>query len=254
MPLADCRRALQASLDRLADCTAAASWDRDLWYKRAKAIGEEARVKGITTQFGPGVNLHRTPQAGRGFECEPSYQISSQKGEANVPDNGADPYLAGQAAVQHVHGLQDQGVMAMVRHYIGNDGETGRRWTSSNIDDRTAHELYVWPFQDAIHAGCVSVMCSYNGLNGTYACADPVSLGKWLHEELNFQGWVLSDFTSVYEGTEIDAALTGLDSVIGSTSPRYGRDEENGPSESRMSRLFDSGADRRSLRHRQCAF
>jgi len=89
---------------------------------------------------------------------------------------------------------------------------------------RTAHELYIWPFQDAIHAGCVSVMCSYNGLNGTYACADPTSLGKWLHEELNFQGWVLSDFGSVYEGTEVDAALSGLDSVIGFTTQPFGRD------------------------------
>ena len=69
-------------------------------------------------------------------------------------------------------------------------------------------------------------MCSYNGLNGTYACADPVSLGKWLHEELNFQGWVLSDFGSVYEDTEIASANSGLDSVIGSTTRAYGREEE----------------------------
>lgn len=52
---------------------AAASWDRDLWYRRAKAIGQEAKIKGITTQFGPGVNLMRTPQAGRAFECESLY-------------------------------------------------------------------------------------------------------------------------------------------------------------------------------------
>jgi len=128
------------------------------------------------------------------------------------------------------YSMQSQGVMAMMRHYIGNEGETGRQWTSSNIDDRTAHELYVWPFQDAVHAGCVSAMCAYNGLNGTYSCADPVSLGKWLHEELNFQGWVLSDFGSVYEDTEVASANAGLDSVIGSTTPAYGREGDRLPS------------------------
>lgn len=122
--------------------------------------------------------------------------------------------------------------MAMMRHYIGNEGETGRQWTSSNFDDRTAHELYIWPFQDAVHAGVVSTMCSYNGLNGTYACADPVSLGKWLHEELNFQGWVLSDFGSVYENTEIDSANAGLDSVIGATTLAFGKEGDRLPSES----------------------
>jgi beta-glucosidase len=91
---------------------------------------------------------------------------------------------------------------------------------------RTAHELYVWPFQDAVHAGCVSTMCAYNGLNGTYSCADPVSLGKWLHEELNFQGWVLSDFGSVYEDTEVASANSGLDSVIGGTTRAYGQEGE----------------------------
>lgn len=73
-------------------------------------------------------------------------------------------------------------------------------------------------------------MCAYNGLNGTYACADPVSLGKWLHDELNYQGWVLSDFGSVYAGTEIDAANYGLDSVIGATTPPFGRGGARGPS------------------------
>lgn len=77
-------------------------------------------------------------------------------------------------------------------------------------------------------------MCAYNGLNGTYACADPVSLGKWLHEELNFQGWVLSDFGSVYAGTEIAAANSGLDSVIGSTTLPYGQTGTRGPSKHKV--------------------
>jgi len=177
---------------------AAASFDRGLMYRRAVAIGEEARGKGINTQFGPGVNLMRTPGSGREFEYY-----------------GADPYLAGQAAVEHVKGVQSQGVMSTMRHYIGNDQESGRNFISSNMDDRTAHELYLWPFQDAVHAGVVSTMCSYNGLNFTHSCANPTSLGKWLHEELGYQGFVISDFGAVYKGEEIAAANAGTDTVIG---------------------------------------
>ena len=185
---------------------AARSFDRDLMYRRAKAIGCEARAKGVTTQFGPGLNMARTAQGGRAFEY-----------------NGPDPYLAGVAGMYHVYGLQDQGVMATARHYIGNDQETGRQWTSSDMDDRTAHEVYLWPFQDAVHAGVTTIMCSYNGLNGTYSCANPTSMGKWLHEELNFQGWVLTDFGALYGGYQIESALSGTDTVLGFTTLPYGQ-------------------------------
>ncbi|OWZ53156.1 avenacinase [Cryptococcus neoformans c45] len=182
---------------------AAASFDRDLVYRRASAIGAEARAKGINVQFGPGLNLLRSPQGGRGFEY-----------------SGTDPYLAGQIAAEHVKGVQSQNVMATMRHYIGNEQEAGRQITSSNIDGRTAHELYLWPFQDAVNAGVVSTMCSYNGLDGIPACSNPKSLGKWLHEELNYQGWVLSDYGAIYDGYEVDSANAGCDSVIGFTVDR----------------------------------
>jgi beta-glucosidase len=81
----------------------------------------------------------------------------------------------------------------------------------------TAHELYLWPFQDAVHAGVVSAMCAYNGVNGSHACSNPLSLGKWLHDELNFQGFVLSDYGAVFLGGEVDAANAGCDSVIGNS-------------------------------------
>nr|XP_019049530.1 avenacinase [Kwoniella bestiolae CBS 10118]OCF28460.1 avenacinase [Kwoniella bestiolae CBS 10118] len=182
----------------------AGSFDRDLMYRRAVAIGQEARAKGINVQFGPGVNILRSPGAGRAFKY-----------------NGADPYLSGQAAAEHVKGVQSQGVMSTMRHYIGNEQETGRRWTSSNIDDRTAHEVYIWPFQDAVHAGVASTMCAYNGVNGSYACSNPTSLGKWLHEELKFQGWVMSDFGAIVQGQEVNSANAGTDTVIGATFTAY---------------------------------
>ena len=130
---------------------AARLFDRVLMYRRAKAIGYEALIEGVTTQFGPGVDMARNPQGGRAFEY-----------------SGPDPYLAAVAAMYHIYGLQDNGVMATARHYIGNDQETGRQWTSSDMDDRTAHEVYLWPFQDAVHAGVTTVMCSYNGLARTH--------------------------------------------------------------------------------------
>ncbi|WWD19902.1 hypothetical protein CI109_104371 [Kwoniella shandongensis] len=179
----------------------AASFDRGLLYRRAAAIGEEARGKGINVQFGPGVNLMRVPEAGRGFEYY-----------------GADPYLAGQAAEQHVKGVQANGVMALMRHYINNEQESGRHYTNVLVDDRTAHELYIWPFQDAVHAGVVSAMCAYNAINGVHACNNEQTLGKWLHEELNFQGFVMSDFGSIIINEEGRSANAGCDTVIGFTA------------------------------------
>lgn len=215
---------------------AVASFDRDLWYKRAKAIGEEARIKGITTQFGPGVNLMRTPQAGRAFECEwlflPDNLANEQTmGLTHISQDKLQFSMSMDCRIRASWLWSDTTLATMTRRVepgLAPTWMTGRHKLGgdSKLMNSTAHELYVWPFQDAIHAGCVSVMCSYNGLNGTYSCADPVSMGKWLHEELNFQGWVLSDFGSVYEGTEIGAARSGLDSVIGNTAAPYGRIEE----------------------------
>jgi beta-glucosidase len=64
-------------------------------------------------------------------------------------------------------------------------------------------------------------MCAYNGVNGSHACSNKLSLGKWLHDELNFQGFVLSDYGAVFLGGEVDAANAGCDSVIGNSQYPY---------------------------------
>lgn len=85
------------------------------------------------------------------------------------------------------------------QHFIGNEQETNRNPTtdsagnaiqsvSSNIDDKTIHELYMWPFQDAILAGATNIMCSYNRLNNSYACQNSKALNGLLKTELGFQG------------------------------------------------------------------
>lgn len=119
-----------------------------------------------------------------------------------------------------IRGIQDAGAQACAKHFIGNEQETQRSNTilpdgtevegiSSNIDDRTMHELYLWPFADAVKAGVASVMCSYNRLNQTYACENSRLLNGLLKEELGFQGYVVSDWMATHSG--VPAIAAGLD-------------------------------------------
>lgn len=104
------------------------------------------------------------------------------------------------------------------QHLIGNEQETWRRpynntqAASSNIDDRTMHELYLWPFMDGVRAGAASVMCSYNRLNNSYACQNSKLMNGLLKTELAFQGFVLSDWNAQYGG--VAGAAAGLDMVM----------------------------------------
>ena len=110
-----------------------------------------------------------------------------------------------------VQGMQSTGAQACGKHYIGNEQETQRNpemndegetilAISSNIDDRTLHELYLPPFADAVKVGMASVMCSYNRLNQTYACENSKILNGVLKGELGFQGYVVSDWGATHSG------------------------------------------------------
>lgn len=83
---------------------------------------------------------------------------------------------------------------------------------SSNIDDRTLHEFYLWPFQDAVKAGTVNVMCSYQRLNNSYACHNSKALNGLLKTELGFQGFVVTDWRAQHAG--VAPALAGLDMAM----------------------------------------
>jgi beta-glucosidase len=83
---------------------------------------------------------------------------------------------------------------------------------SSNIDDRTMHELYLWPFADAVWANVASVMCSYNKLNGTWACENDKIIHGVLKGELDFKGYIMSDWDAQH--TIVESANTGLDSKL----------------------------------------
>ena len=107
--------------------------------------------------------------------------------------------------------MQSVGAQSCAKHFIGNEQETQRNPSmtpngttieaiSSNIDDRTMHELYLWPFADAVRAGVSSIMCSYNRVNQTYACENSKLLNGILKEELGFQGYVMSDWGGTHSG------------------------------------------------------
>ncbi|TDZ33593.1 putative beta-glucosidase E [Colletotrichum spinosum] len=187
-----------------AGVTVGATWNRELMYERGKAHGQEARGKGINVLLGPCVGpLGRAPAGGRNWE-----------------GFGSDPYLQGIAAAETIRGIQEEGVMATIKHFVANEQEHFRQsWEwglpngiSSNIDDRTLHELYVWPFLDAVKAGVASVMCSYNQVNNSYACDNSKLLNGILKDEMGFQGFVMSDWLAQRSG--VGSALAGLDMTM----------------------------------------
>jgi len=218
--------------------TTAATWDRVLFYNRGFAIGEEAKGKGVNVLLGPVAGpLGRMPASGRNWE-----------------GFSPDPVLTGVGIAESSKGIQDAGVVACAKHFIGNEqGELPEpRWfplmsctnssaehfrvageakgygfdisesLSSNIDDKTMHELYLWPFADAVRAGVGSVMCSYQQVNNSYSCQNSKLMNDLLKNELGFQGFIMSDWQAQHTG--VASAAAGLDmSMPGDTVFNSGR-------------------------------
>ncbi|TKA55684.1 putative beta-glucosidase G [Cryomyces minteri] len=194
-----------------AGVTTAASWDRGLMHQRGIYMGEEFRGKGAHVALGPVAGpLGRSPYGGRNWE-----------------GFSPDPYLTGVAMEETITGMQSTGIQACAKHYIGNEQETQRNPStttfgtstsqngpvieavSANIDDRTMHKLYLWPFANAVRAGSAAVMCSYNRINGSYGCENSKALNGLLKDELGFQGYVMSDWLGTHSG--VSAVGAGLD-------------------------------------------
>lgn len=115
-------------------------------------------------------------------------------GGRNWETQGADPYLAAESARLQIRGVQSQGVQSTIKHFLLNEQEVNRYSSSSNVDDRTLHEIYLKPFAAAIDEGVAAIMCSYNSINGTNACENPIALGKILRDQLGFRGLVMTDW------------------------------------------------------------
>ncbi|KAJ7336795.1 glycoside hydrolase superfamily [Mycena albidolilacea] len=170
----------------------AATWDTDLIEARRKAMGAEFRGKGVsvTVALGPMTNM--------GF--------------------GADPFFSGVATAVTINGIQSNGVIATVKHlcvdfnhpfvpqHFCGGSETSQIY-SSNIDDKTFHEL--WPFAEAVHTGVGTVMCAYNKINQTQACQNSKIINGVLKEELGFMGFIISDWAAMIDG--VQPVLAGPD-------------------------------------------
>jgi beta-glucosidase len=177
----------------------AATWDPDSAYQWGSAIGAEANAYGMNVSTGGNINMTgREPRDGRTFETE-----------------GEDPILAGRIAAAHIRAVQDRHVIGCIKHYAFNDQETGRTESDAIIDERGGRESDLLAFEIGVEdSGVQAVMCSYNLLNGTWACENPYLLTQALKTDWGFTGFVMSDWwavpAAVPDGTAV-AALAGLD-------------------------------------------
>jgi beta-glucosidase len=172
----------------------AATWDLTSAYKYGQVIGSEMRAFGINVNLGGNVNLTgREPRDGRTFETK-----------------GEDPILAGRITAAHLKAIQDQYVMAGIKHYAFNDVETGRTTANVLIGERAARESDLLAFEIGIKDSNVqSVMCSYNLVNGDYGCENSFLLNTVLKGDWAFPGFVMSDWDATH--TTVKAAQNGMD-------------------------------------------
>merc|ERR1740138_964001 len=169
----------------------ASTWSADTVNEIATAIGAEFHGKGANVILGPSLNVHRIARNGRNFEYL----------------SGEDPHLGAVLTKAYVKGVQSQGVMATAKHYAFNEQETNRMAEDSQVDERTAWELYYPPFQAAVDAGIGGIMCSYNKVNGTYASANSNLLVRDLREKMGFKGLVMSDWMATHSPRAIENGL-----------------------------------------------
>jgi beta-glucosidase len=170
-----------------------ATWNPKLAYEFGAVIGRETRAQGFNVSLGGGNDIMREPRNGRNFEY-----------------HGEDPVLAGKMIGQELKAIQDQGVIADIKHYAVNCQETDRFGVSSNLDKRSLRELDLLAFEIGIRdSGVGTVMCAYNRVNGEYSCENDYLLNQVLKKDWGFKGWVMSDWGATH--STVKAATAGLD-------------------------------------------
>ncbi|MEJ2031233.1 MAG: glycoside hydrolase family 3 C-terminal domain-containing protein [Maritimibacter sp.] len=170
-----------------------ATWDPELTHQIGAAIADEVKSKGAHVSLAPTCNIHRSVTNGRNFECY-----------------SEDPELTAALAVGYISGLQENGVSATIKHFVGNESEIERTSMSSEISERALREIYLRPFEDAVKkAGTWGIMSSYNRLNGTFASENPWLLTDVLRGDWGYDGIVMSDWFGSH--TTAESVNAGLD-------------------------------------------
>jgi beta-glucosidase len=179
----------------------AAAFDPQLARQYGEVEGRETVDVGHSLIEAPDVNIIRVPQSGRDFE-----------------NYSEDPYLSAQLAVANVQGIQDQGVLAEVKHYDANNQETNRFTIRENVDDRTLHEIYEPPFESAVKQGHVAaVMCAFPVVNGQFMCENKHLLNDVLRNQWGFDGFVQSDAGAAHSA--VGSADAGMSLELADNGP-----------------------------------
>jgi beta-glucosidase len=170
-----------------------ATWDTNMAYDFGQVIGKETRNQGFNVQIGGGIDLTREPRNGRNFEY-----------------HGEDPLLAGKILGRELKAIQDQHLIADIKHYAVNDQDTGRGIVNAVLDKRSLRESDLLAFEIAIkESNAGVVMCAYNRVNGDYSCENDYLLNQVLKKDWGFKGWVMSDWGATH--STVKAAQNGLD-------------------------------------------
>ena len=176
-----------------ANIAGAASWDSEAAYAYGALIGRELRAQGYNMTLGGGVNIARELRNGRNFEYM-----------------GEDPILAGTMVGQLMKGEQAQHVIGDIKHYALNDQESGRNAVNVHIDKRSMRETDLLAFEIGLRdSHAAAVMCSYNRINGDYACENKYLLNDLLKKDWHFPGFVLSDWQGTH--STVKASAAGMD-------------------------------------------
>ena len=171
-----------------------ATWEPEIVYQVGEAVAREAIAYGVDVLLGtPNTNIHRDPRNGRVFESF-----------------SEDPCLSSRMAAQFPKGVQDQGMVADVKHFAANNQETLRQGINEHISERALREIYLPGFEAAVKEGHVgTVMSAYNSINGKPCAQNEWLLTKVLKGEWGFDGQVVSDWGAVYN--QVEALKAGND-------------------------------------------
>jgi beta-glucosidase len=164
-----------------------------------RVIARDARAAGIDVVLEPFINIYRDPTFYRSYNTF-----------------GEDPLLTGEIGAAQIAGIQDGGVMAMAKHFIGYEGSA-----DVTVDSQTLREIYVAPFAAAVDANVASIMCAYSVINGHYACGNHDTLSMILRRELKFRGFLTSDWGAMHATDFINAGLDLEMPGSGSTIASY---------------------------------